>query len=403
MSRILILPVKKTVFSLFNFFLFLMFLASESGARNGFIPSYVGTHGLTGGAGTAFPTDGSNVIINPALIGRLPTHVMVMAGLIFQDQTADTSAAPAGNPIGPQKNLHDNNLISSVGLNYRFNEKWAVGFGMSGGGGLGKFRQPLTNPAIHNPPNGFFDTEAVNNVMIGVPTIAYTPTPSQSYGFGLIIGRSDFRADLMNQQFQQINGRLRSDVAYGLGARIGGLWDISKQFSIGTSVSTPVFFQAHEKYRDLFPSPIHVPSTFLFGVAWHITPNTTFLLDYKEYFYGLDYWLRGGQGWRNQTAIMTGIQHKINDRWTVGVGYNYGAPPIRPEKVFFNTTSIPLDEHNFSGGFRFKFAEGKELILVGFYTPRKTMTDDGSSIPFGRGAKISSRAYGFEAGIKIDF
>ncbi len=389
---------------------FLFGLSEEGYARNGFIPSYMGTSGLTGGAHMGYAQDASNVITSPAALTRLPNHLLIMSGFQHQDQFLDSSKAPApvGNPIGRQKNGYHNIPIGTLGFNYRLNNKFFVGLGVSGGGGFVKFKHPISLP---NFTSGY-NTQASNNIVLGAATVAYAHSPEQSYGLTLLVGYSGFKSNLAKTDIAQTNGRLAKDTALGLGGRIGGMWDINKHITIGSSVSTPVFFQQHKKYEDLFTTPMQIPATFLMGFAWHITPDTHFLLDVKELFYGAARWLRNGQGWRNQTVLLTGIQHQLTDSLIVGVGYNYGQPPINSDKVLVNALSIPLDEHNFMGGIRYKITETVEFVGVLSFTPNKKMTDNGgggggggAGIPVGAatGTTLESKAYSVELGFKVNF
>lgn len=383
-------------------------LSGEVYARNGFIPSYMGTSGLTGGAHMGYAQDASNVITSPAALARLPNHLLIMSGFQHQDQYLDSSRAPAGNPIGRQKNGYHDVPIGTLGFNYRLNNKFFVGLGVSGGGGFVKFKHPISLP---NFTSGY-NTQASNNIILGAATVSYAHSPEHSYGLALLVGYSGFKSNLAKTDTTQTNGRLTKDTAFGLGGRIGGMWDINKHITIGSSISTPVFFQQHTKYRDLFTTPMQIPATFLMGFAWHITPDTHFLFDVKELFYGAARWLRNGQGWRNQTVFLTGIQHQLTHSLSVGIGYNYGEPPINSDKVLVNALSIPLDEHNFMGGIRYKITETVEFVGVLSFTPNKKMTDNGgggggggAGIPAGAatGATLESKAYSVELGVKVNF
>src|SRR6478752_264692 len=88
-------------------------LTANAQAKNGFIPHYVGTEGIIAGAGTALPLDCTSTIANPAALGPLPTHILLMGGFINQKQHVNSAPAVLqtpggpfqfGNPIGPQKN-----------------------------------------------------------------------------------------------------------------------------------------------------------------------------------------------------------------------------------------------------------------------------------------------------------
>lgn len=382
-------------------------IPTMSHARNGFIPHYVGAEGMVGGAGTACPLDATSTIANPAALGKLNSHFIFNVGLIYQDQYLNTSQSVIGNPIGKQKNQIRYIFPLTLGANIRFNEKWALGFMATGGGGAIRYNDSVTNPGGLVPLNGGFNKQTVNTVTLTATTLSYSPTPSQSYGISLLVATSIFKSDMAMPDGTQVTGRLSSDMVYGAGTRIGGIWDLNRFITLGASVATPVYSQTHKKYDQLFGAhSFQIPATARLGVTWHITPATDFSFDLKELFYGYSKWVRRGQGWRNQFIILTGIMHRFNDNFTAGVGYNYGKTPIRNDKVVYNALSIPLDEHHLSGGIRYTFDNKKtELFLMGYYIPHKKMTDNGQGFPFGlsKGIEIDNTSSGLEVGVKYNF
>lgn len=381
--------------------------ADSSYARNGFIPHYVGIEGMIGGAGTAFPLDATSTIANPAALGRLPSHVLFNIGGIYQDQHVDTSKAIIGNPVGKQRNGYNFIFPLTFGFNVRLNEQWAVGFAATGGGGFVKFDKPITNPAMLVPAGSDFNKKTVNSVTLTATTLTYSPTPTQTYGISALVASSTFQSDMMMNDGTQVTGALSKDRVFGFGVRIGGIWDLNKHITLGASVATPVYCHEHENYKQLFANDkFQIPATARLGVTWHISSATDFSFDLKELFYGGAKWVNNGQGWRNQFIVLTGVMHRFTENFSAGIGYNYAKAPFKEDRVVFNTLSIPLDEHHISGGLRYILDNKKtEFFVMGYYIPRKKMTDNGQG-PFGgasQGIEIENASSGFEVGIKYNF
>lgn len=381
--------------------------ADTSYARNGFIPHYVGIEGMVAGAGTACPLDATSTIANPAALARLGSHILFNIGGIYQDQHIDSSKALMGNPIGKQRNGFNMIYPLTLGFNIRLNEQWAVGFAATGGGGFVSFDNPITNPAFLNPPNSNFNKKTVNSVILTATTAAYSPTPSQTYGISALVAFSTFKSDMALGDGTEVTGALSPNTVAGLGVRIGGIWDLNKHITLGASVATPVYCQEHKKYSQLFgQDKFEIPGTARLGITWHVSPSTDFSFDLKELFYGYSKWVNNGQGWRNQFIILTGIMHRFTENFSAGIGYNYGKAPFPDGKVLFNALSIPLDEHHISGGVRYIMDNKKtEFFIMGYYIPRKKMTDNGTGLPGGisKGIEIDNASSGFEIGIKYNF
>lgn len=380
-------------------------------ARNGFIPHYVGIEGIISGAGTALPLDASSTIANPAALTRLDTHLMGTLGVMGQNQHVDTSKTPVGqfgpmgNTIGGQKNGYKAVPVGTLGVNYKFNPCWALGFTVTGGGGFVKFKYPVTNPAFQNPP-GNFNKKTVNQVTLSATTLSYRPSSWQSYGISLLVASSNFKSDLSLDGQNEVSGRLKSNMVFGAGTRIGGIWDIGKYFTFGASVATPVYATRHNKYKELFVHKFQIPATLRLGGVIHFSECTDLVFDYKNLFYGKSKWLQGatGQEWKTQTIYLIGITHKINQQIMLGLGYNYAKVPIKSKVVYKNMLSIPLDEHHISCGFKYNFDNKKlELYGIGYYIPEKKMTDDGKQLPFAKGIKLQNWGRGCEFGFVYKF
>lgn len=394
-----------------NWVMLAPFLLLESStlshARNGFIPHYVGIEGMIGGAGTACPLDATSVVANPAALARVSNHVLLTLGFIGQNQHVDTAPMGfPGNAVGKQTNLYKTIPVATLGFNYIINSKWMIGFASTGGGGFVRFKEPVVNPAILNPSPSYFNRHTVNAVTLSTPTLAYKPADWHGYGISLLIATSRFKSDLAIPEAgnTEVTGKLQPNMILGMGTRIGGIWDLHKDLTMGISAATPVYGQRHNKYKQLFKDKFEIPATFRFGLTWRGIPRTEVSADFKVLFYGESKWVHKGQGWNNQPIFLAGVLHHLTDELTLGLGYNYAKMPIKKNNVIKNALSIPLDEHHLSGGAKYKFCNNKiELFGMGYYIPKKKAVDNGETLAFAKGAKIDSTSWGGELGVKYNF
>jgi long-subunit fatty acid transport protein len=382
-------------------------LITQALARNGFIPHYTGTEGLIGGSGTALPLDCSSTIANPAALGALPTHFLIMGGVLRQNQSVDSSQARfVGNPTGKLNNNRRNLSTFTGGFNYVFNPCWAAGFAITGGGGFVRLPQSFSNPFGLQPQNGDFNKEGVNAIMLSATSIVFSPTPAQHYGISLLIATSNFNTNSAlpppNPPIET-KGHNKKSFKFGVGTRIGGMWDVCNWLTLGASAATPVYFDKHKKYSDLLKHHMEIPGTARLGLAVHFGKHTDFAFDLKWLFYGKSKWLTSGLGWHNQFIILTGIQHWLTPCFALGIGLNHAKPPIRKSHVFVNSLFIPIEKTNFSGGFRYKHTDQLEILSVLYYTPPNKMTDNGKLMPLFQGTKMKAGSYGIEFGIRYDF
>lgn len=380
---------------------------TEAQARNGFIPHYVGIEGIMGGAGTAQPLDATSVIANPAGQVKLFNHFLFNFGFIYQKQRVKTAKAMIGNPFHQNQNNQIKYVpTGTIGFNYRFNDQWTLGFASTGGGGFVRYRHSVTNPAFQNPPFGDFNKQVVNSVILSAITLGYAPTKCQGYGISMLVGYSSFKADIIMPDSTEVKGHLKRDKSIGLGARIGGLWDLTNYLTLGISAASPVFGTLHRKYRQLYKHKFQIPGTARVGLTWHVTPRVHWSIDFKELFYGNSKWVKDGQGWRNLIIFLTGVLYDITDDLTLGIGYNHSRVPFKNQWALYNAMSVPLDKHHYSGGFRWKIPCTKtEFFLITYYIPKAHVIDNGKKFPnrISRGVELRNFSWGGEIGLKINF
>lgn len=382
---------------------------SPTQARNAFFPQGLGSQFTLAGAGTALPIEPTNVDANPAVLTRLDTQVSAYMANYFQHQSLDTSNTHTppvfitGNPIGKQVNRLKNAPGGTFGVNYVLNHKWAMGLGTSGGSSMVKYNAPTLNPAFLNFPANY-NNQLVNTVVLLNPTVSYAHGPCDTYGFSLIVGYQTLKTNLavpgQVPPFPQTSGGLRKDSATGIGARIGGLWDLNKNLSLGASASTPVKFKKFNKYKDALPRSFDIPAIFRAGLAFH-AGNTDYLFDIKQIYFAKVRSLGDSLGWKNSTILMLGIQHKLAQCLILSGGYSYGNSPVRSNNVMINGLIVPIARQHFTLGARYKFLKHWELSAGASFSPNVQMVDDGTGImsTVARGAVLKSREVGAILGV----
>ena len=375
-----------------------------SEAKNGPLPHGIGSQFSLGGAGSALAIEATNADANPAVLSRLDNHISAYLINLFQTQSVDSSQAPAGNPVGRQTNRLKNSPGGVFGGNYILNDKWAAGLATSGGSTNIKYNGSNINPAALVPPNGSFNNELVNVLMMVNPTIAYQRTPYDSYGFSVILGRQTMKANLANQQSAQTSGALRVDTATGVGARLGGLWKVSSLISLGGSASTPVKFSKFNKYGDIFPYSFDVPAMLRAGIAFHVG-KTDYLFDLKQVYYSKVKALGTALGWKDQTIFMLGAQHQLTPSLVLSAGYNYGTSPVRNNNVLLNSFTVPIATNHLTAGVRYKLTPKWELTAAVEAALQRDIVDNGTGIlgAKARGTRLGNRDMGILLGATCHF
>lgn len=334
------------------------------GPYNSFSNAGVGGAGIAGGSisdvyQNRTITDASSLNLNPALAAEVPNQGTFSAGLDYQNQRFDPSKSSInhilttqGGPVLPphRHSLKNKNQFfpsSFGGLTHRINDQvvtgaTVTGFSWGGGGGFVRYRSNIISPAL--PPI----SKSFNLAALTIPlTIAFQPTPCQSYGFSMILAAAGLQTNVAKptNPFIETSGHNHLRIAEGLGARVGSKWDLFSQLSAGATISTPVYFTKFDSYTDVLPHRLEIPMQIGGGLTWHALSTTDVLIDITGYFWKLSKStnkspVHGGFGWRNTFDVRTGINHKINDIWTVRLGYQYSMTPVQ-KKFLFNQALSP--------------------------------------------------------------
>jgi long-chain fatty acid transport protein len=378
-------------------------------ATNGFLSICAGAKNCgMAGTGVALPQDASSAAVNPALMARVQNQVFVSPGWFHPDRSADTTGT---SNAFVNANLKEDSQVEdftegAAGVNYHLNDAVTFGISAYGSGGMHtKYTQPRTL-------GGAGDSTVRYRLAHFAPTVTWKPNDWSAYGFSLILGYSDFKTNFaVAPMLAETGGHLSVDHAYGVGARLGGMWDLGKMFTLGAAIQPAVHFGQFEKYRDVFLGSIDTPWTFQGGVVWHALPTTDFAFDVKYIAWDQVHSIgvspnEGGFGWDGKPVFMFGVQHKVTPEWTVRAGYNYGPSPIPDHNVFANTLFPAITEHHLALGTTYNIGPSWELSGSFFYALEAEQTDDGTGDAYshmGVGTKVNMWQMGAQLGVTWKF
>ncbi|CCQ73280.1 OmpP1/FadL family transporter [Magnetospira sp. QH-2] len=397
-------------------------------ATNGFLSHCVGVNNCgMGGAGIAMPQDATGAGVNPALMGNIPDQVIFSPGWFHPERYRDLSKTNSGfvNKDAKEWSQVEDFVEGSMGFNTKIDGVWSVGVSMYGSGGMHtKYDSPRL---INTAGGGLFqagDSEVRYRLAHLAPTVTYKPTERHTLGVSLILGYSDFMTNFANSAFQETPGWAGNPVdrAFGYGFRVGGLYEANKEWTLGLTASTPVWFQSFETYNDLLKGSINTPMTFGAGVVHHYSPKTDIAVDLKWLGYGLEETLadapagggaggaigavRGGFGWQSIPVFAVGVEHRLDMGLKLRAGYNYSPTPIPDDVVFANAMFPAVVEHHLSVGSSMNFGDNWELGGSFFYALENEITDTGNGDSFsflGGGTSIGMWQMGAQVGITYKF
>jgi long-chain fatty acid transport protein len=300
-----------------------------------------------GGAGVASPQDASWILLNPAGLVDLERRVDFGLSLIFPRLTLHTRG------IGQDffyRDMTDDGFMAnpSVGV------VWPLKSGSSAVTdtvGLG-FYVPA-GAAIHFPRSrtwvGALEGRTDRNLDFMQPrlTLAYAHRFDSEWALGLSINGSlsAARTDQITPYLLPTRGKNEWDYAFGAGFGVG-VYRRWERWSFGAAVESRQWSQVFDKYRDITPYPVDLPTTAQTGAAYRITPRLEIEFDYRfinwsntRFFHEPS--SRNGLGWHDQHGVMGGIEWQANPRWTFRAGYSHMTPAMDNEHVF-GSALVPL-------------------------------------------------------------
>lgn len=272
----------------------------------------------------------------------------------------------------------------------------SYGFTMVGvGGGGSEYKFNLFNNTADKDTSQKLGVSLL--VMNINPTIAYRLDETNTVGATLIIGAQVFKSYGLEEfttftatgdDTAKFNNE-GADVAYGAGIRLGWLGKyMNDQLTLGASYTSETYMSKFDSYVDLFAEgKMDTPGNIAIGAAYKIREDWLVAMDITYIMYenvaavsnigpnpagepfpvsqevnalGLDEGL--GFGWTNQTVYEIGVEHILNDKWTLRGGWNYAESPINEEReILFNIVAPATVEHHLTLGATWQYKEDMEF------------------------------------------
>ena len=229
------------------------------------------------------------------------------------------------------------------------------------------------------------------------PTIAYRLDETNTVGATLIIGAQVFKSYGLGEfttftatgdDTAKFNNQ-GAEVAYGAGLRLGWLGKyMDDQLTLGAAYTSETYMSKFDDYVDLFAEGrFNTPGNIAIGAAYKVKKDWLVAMDITYIMYenvpavsnigpnpagepfpvsqevnalGLDEGL--GFGWTNQTVYEIGVEHILNDKWTIRGGWNYAESPINEEReILFNIVAPATVEHHLTLGATWQYKNDMEF------------------------------------------
>ncbi|MGI9463326.1 MAG: OmpP1/FadL family transporter, partial [Aestuariivirgaceae bacterium] len=188
------------------------------------------------------------------------------------------------------------------------------------------------------------------------------------------------------------------DFSYGGGARVGAEYEIMPNLRLGASFQTKMYMSKFDKYAGLFEDggDFDIPANFTVGIAADVTPDFTFMFDYKRIFYSdidsignpstipLPLGSSGGPGfgWHDVDIFKVGAEWRMDEKWTLRAGYAYNDNPITSSDVTLNILAPGVVQHHITGGFAYNFNDYHTVEFAAMFAPN-TKVSGIEVTPFG--------------------
>jgi long-chain fatty acid transport protein len=314
-----------------------------------------------GGAGVAFPQDSIAPASNPAGIAFIDNRID--AGLAYF--TPDRSASLGSEHF--DGNGVQNFYLPDIGFKHSLTTNFDFALTVYGNGGM--------NTDYRSPIFGSTDTGIDLEQAFIAPTLAYKITENHAIGIDPIFAVQRFKAHGLDAFGITGSGY---DYSYCGGVRVGYTGKLTPWLTVGATYQSRIFATPFYHYANLFAEhgSFDIPSNFALGVAVKPVEQVTFALDVERIFFSevksVGDNLSGsalgsdngpGFGWRDVTAIKTGVAYDVTKKLTLRLGYNYSTEPIPDGQTFFNILAPAVVQHHVTAGASWRFNKDWELSV----------------------------------------
>ncbi|CAB3972687.1 outer membrane protein transport protein [Burkholderia sp. AU30198] len=319
-----------------------------------------------GGASIANPVDTISGAENPANLSKVGNRFDFATLLLTTDQN-NTYLSP-NNQLSGLKFF----AIPSGGVNFQYDSKTTFGVVVSGEGAGGLYNQSSV------PVPGLSHSTTIFVANFISPTVTRKLTDNLAVGVSLNLVSAAFlargvavpngqpiAADL-SSGFSQLPGH-GMRFAYGVGFRLGVLWDVLPTLSVGASYTSKTALSRFSGYnRDVLASSDgrgDLPEEYGVGVSWRPIPALTLAADYLRINWGNTRVFGNPEsfGYRNINAGRFGASYDINNRWTVRAGYMVSGQWSDSAHTMTNVLGPVTQNRSVTGGFTYHIDKKQDI------------------------------------------
>jgi long-chain fatty acid transport protein len=334
-----------------------------------------------GGTSIALPLDASAPVNNPAGLAFVPTSIAV--NLVTFNGKTNASVGPV--------NLQDNSSVTAPegGFVKVINPQLTVGVTLSGAGAGSDYGAtfPVSpgTPVLGKPET----LKASRKIAEITHSAAWKPRDDLSLGLSVIYVRQDLStqgllAVVPNVGMAAIPGH-GTQSATGWSSRIGALWNVTPEFSLGTTYRSKTSMSALSGYsQDILlysQGKVDLPSEFGIGAAWRVTPAVTVSADWVKVKYSEIKANQDPMGplWSDQQIFKIGAAWELNPTWTLRAGFSKNSAQMDSSRVTQNILTPAIDNSNFAVGASMKLDDKSDISFSYDRAPERTLTGTGAS------------------------
>jgi len=380
-------------------------VATEVYATEGYFQNAIGARAKgMAGAGVADSKDATAITLNPAGLVRAGRQFNGAVSL-FMPFRQFKVGGPGGfiaPGVGSDTNKSNKNifLVPNLAYSHPISENTTLGLSLSGNGGM--------NTSYENSANA--NCPSAGGVFCGGRAGVDLTQVNISAGFGHRINKylSIGAAPIFALQRIKVRGldafaRISSNpdklsdngfsYSVGGGARFGVEFAPEDYLRLGFSVQTPLWMSKFKKYSGLFAERggFDIPANVQAGIAFDVTPDLTFMFDWRHIFYSSVRSIANsstgfngtnllgnkaglGFGWNDTDTFKFAVEYNATEALTVRAGYSYNTQPINSRDVMFNIIAPAVSQHHITGGGTYKFSENSAFEFAVMYSPTSSVT-----------------------------
>jgi long-chain fatty acid transport protein len=360
----------------------LALLVSNAWAVNGIqLNGYGIKNAGMGGVSIAMPLDASAPVNNPAGLGFVPTSYAVNLVAFSGNTTAS---------VGPAK-LRDNTAVMAPegGFAKVLNPEWTVGVTLSGAGAGSDYGAPLPLPPGTPVLGTAQNLKSSRKIAEIAHTAAWKPRADFALGLSVIYAKQELNSQGLLLAVPDVGMAAipshGTQSASGWSARIGALWNVTPELSLGTTYRSKTSMSAMSGYSQdilLFSQgKVDLPSDYGIGAAWKVTPTVTLAADWLQVYYAAVKANQDPAGplWSDQKIFKIGAAWELNPNWTLRAGYSKNTAQIDSSRVSQNILSPAIDNSNFALGASMKLDAKSDISFSFDAAPQRTLTGTGAS------------------------